>query len=61
MKKIIILSDTGEPRYGLVSHLKKLFPECEIRIVPRRLENIEGDMITSSTIFNVNKSGQTVT
>ena len=41
MKKIIILCDTGEPRYGLVSNLKKLFSECEIQILQRRCESIE--------------------
>ena len=47
MKKIIILSDTGEPPDGLVSHLKALFPECEIQILPRRSEIIEEGMIAS--------------
>ncbi|MGD8982321.1 MAG: hypothetical protein PVF42_12075 [Desulfobacterales bacterium] len=60
MKKIIILSDTGEPRYGLVSRLKELFPECEIQILPRRSEIIEEGMITAPTILNLNKSGETV-
>ena len=44
MKKIIILSDTGKTGYGLVSHLKRLFPECEIQILPRPDEDVEKDM-----------------
>jgi hypothetical protein len=60
MKKIIILSDTDEPRYGLISHLKQLFPECEIQIFPRRFENIEEDMITATKGFSLNKSGKTI-
>ena len=60
MKKIIILSDAVEPRYGLLSHLKELFPECEIQILPRRSEIIEEGMITAPTILNLNKSGETV-
>ena len=44
MKKIIILSDTGKPRYGLVSHLKRLFPECEIQILSRNAEVVEEEM-----------------
>ena len=61
MKKIIVLSDTDEPRYGLISHLKKLFPECEIQIYPRRFENIEENMIPAVKGFNLNKSGKTIT
>jgi hypothetical protein len=60
MKKIIILSDAVEPRYGLVSHLKELFPECEIQVVQRRSESIKEDMITAATVFNLNKSGEIV-
>jgi hypothetical protein len=61
MKKIIILSDTGEPRYGLVSRLKELFPECEIQILPHRSESIEEGMITEAKAFNLKKSRETVT
>ncbi|MGD9082729.1 MAG: hypothetical protein PVJ50_05350 [Desulfobacterales bacterium] len=61
MKKIIILSDTGEPRYGLVSHLKELFPECEIQILLRRSKNVEERVITATTVFKENKFGETVT
>ena len=61
MKKIIILSDAVEPRYGLVSHLKKLFPECETQILQRRSESIDRDMITPATVFDLNKSGEIVT
>jgi hypothetical protein len=59
MKKIIILSDTGEPRYGLASYLKTLFPECEIHILPRRSKITETPMIRAATVFNPNKSGET--
>ena len=55
MKKIIILSDTVEPRINLVSHLKELFPECEIQIITYRSESIEEGMITETTVFNLNK------
>lgn len=41
MKKIIVLCETGEPRYELISLLKKLFPECEIQILLRRFGSIE--------------------
>jgi len=61
MKKIIILSDTGEPRYGLVSRLKELFPECEIQILPHRSESIEEGMITEAKAFKLKKSRETVT
>lgn len=60
MKKIIILSDTDNPRFGLVSHLKELFPECEIQIIHRHPESIEEDMLTESTVISLNKSGETV-
>lgn len=51
MKKIIILSDTGEARIDLVSHLKELFPECEIQILTCRSKSIEEDMITEISEF----------
>jgi hypothetical protein len=35
MKKIVIVSDKKEEKRGLVSLLRLLFAECEIRIVPR--------------------------
>ena len=60
MKKIVILSDAVEPRNNLVSHLKELFPECEIQILPRRSENIVERMITTETVFSKNKFGETV-
>jgi hypothetical protein len=59
MKKIIILSDTGKLRYGLVSQLKKLFPECEIQILPRHAEDIEEDMMEQEAFFNGNFSVET--
>ena len=60
MKKIIILSDTGKPRYGLVSHLKKLFPECEIQILQRHSEDVEEDMMEQTEFFAGNISVGTV-
>ena len=51
MKKIIILSDTGKPRNGLLSQLKKLFPECEIQILPRHGEDVEEDMKAQMGFF----------
>jgi hypothetical protein len=60
MKKIIILSDTDKSRYGLVSHLKELFPECEIQILQRRPERAEESMIAAAPVFELNKSGKTV-
>jgi hypothetical protein len=61
MKKIIILSDTGEPRNGLVSRLKELFPECEIQIITRPSKSIEESMITVPAAVNPIKSGERVT
>ena len=51
MKKIIILSDTDKPRNGLLSQLKKLFPECEIQILARHGEEAEEDMMEQMGIF----------
>jgi hypothetical protein len=59
MKKIIILSDTGKPRYGLVLQLEKLFPECEIQILPRHAEDIEEDMIEPAVFSIGNFSAET--
>lgn len=52
MKKILILADTGQPRYGLVAHLKKLFPECEIQILPGYGEDVEEDMPDLDYIYS---------
>jgi len=41
MKKIIILNDTGKVRIGIVSHLKELFPECDIQILTHHSKSIE--------------------
>ena len=60
MKKIIILSDTGKPRYGLVSHLKRLFPECEIQILSRKAEIVEEEMREQTGFFAGNISVGTV-
>ena len=60
MKKIIILSDTTNSRFSLVSQLKELFPECEIQLIHRYPESIEEDMLTESTVISLNKSGETV-
>jgi hypothetical protein len=59
MKKIIILSDTDNPRFGLVSQLRELFAECEIQIIHRHPESIEEDMPTESTVISL--SGRRVT
>ena len=59
MKKIIILSDTDNPRFGLVSQLKELFPECEIKIIHRHPESIKEDIPTESTVISL--SGRRVT
>ena len=53
MKKIVILSDTDEPRFDLVSHLEQLFPECEIQIIQHRPESIEEDMVTASSVIRL--------
>ena len=55
MKKIIILSDTNNPRSGLVSQLKEMFPECEIQILQRHPESIEEDMLTESTVIRLSE------
>jgi len=55
MKKILILSDSGEDRVGLVSRLKDLFPECEIQILRQTSESNEADIITETTVFNLKK------
>ena len=60
MKKIIILSDTGQSRYGLVSQLKKLFPECEIQIFQRRFNSIEKYKTSADRVFDENKSVECV-
>ncbi|MBU3949825.1 MAG: hypothetical protein KJ882_00790 [Proteobacteria bacterium] len=57
MKKIIILCDNGEPRYGLLSHLNELFPECEIQILPRQSKSIDKGMITEASVLTLKKSG----
>lgn len=38
MKKIVIITNKPEPDYGLFGLLNTLFPECEIHVVPRRVE-----------------------
>lgn len=58
MKKIIILSDTGEARIDLVSHLKELFPECEIQILTCRSKSIEEGMFTETTGFKERKDAK---
>jgi hypothetical protein len=51
MKKIIILSDTGKAHIDLISHLKELFPECEIQILTYRSSSIIEGMITETTVY----------
>jgi len=60
MKKIIILCNTDEPRYGLVSHLKELFPECEIQVLQRRFQSIKKYNTSTNRVFDENKSGKSV-
>jgi hypothetical protein len=38
VKKIVIVTNKPEPDYGLFGLLNTLFPECEIHVVPRRVE-----------------------
>jgi hypothetical protein len=59
MKKIIILSDTGKPRCGLISNLKRLFPECEIQVLPRHVEDVEEDMMEQTGVFYGHTSVET--
>jgi hypothetical protein len=58
MKKIILLSDTGEARIDLVSHLKELFIECEIQILTYRSKSIEEGMITEIKGFKERKDAK---
>lgn len=51
MKKIIILSDTGDARSDLISFLKELFPECEIQILSYRSKSVEEGLVTALTGF----------
>lgn len=62
MKKILILSDTGETSIDLVSHLKELFPECEIQILKYPSISIEEGIIAEIMGFQteINKD-KTVT
>jgi len=58
MKKIIVLSDTGESRIDLVSHLKELFPECEIQILTCQSKGIEECMSTEIKGFKEKKDAK---
>jgi hypothetical protein len=60
MKKIIILNDTSKVRIGLVSHLKELFPECEIQIVTYQAKSMDEGMIIETSRINLNEAGKTV-
>ena len=35
MRKIIIKTDSDQPDFFLISHIRSLFPDCEIQIVKR--------------------------
>jgi hypothetical protein len=61
MKKIIILSDGSKGRIDLVSHLKELFPDCEIQIVPYQSKSFDEDMIIGTTSFNLSEVGKIIT
>jgi hypothetical protein len=41
MKKIVIKTSRQKPDFGLIESLNRLFPDCEIRIVTERAENID--------------------
>jgi hypothetical protein len=60
MKKIIILNDTSKVRIGLVSHLRELFPECEIQIITYQAKSMDEGMIIETTSFNLNEARKTV-
>gem|GEM_PF-1319857 len=49
MKKIVIITNKPEPDYGLFGLLNTLFPECEIHVVPRRVETFEDCMAGCSS------------
>ena len=49
MKKIVIITNKSEPDYGLFGLLNTLFPECEIHVVPRRVETFEDGMAGCSS------------
>ena len=36
MKKIVLFTDRPEKLKGLITHLKILFPECEIHILSKQ-------------------------
>ena len=60
MKKIIILNHAGKARIDLVSHLKELFPECEIQIITYQSKSNDECIIIGTTSFNMNKAEKTV-
>ena len=49
MDKIVIVTNKPEPDYGLLAMLNTLFPDCEIRIVPRGVETCEEGLAGSSS------------
>ena len=44
MDKIVIVTSKQEPDYGLLHLLNVLFPNCEVSIVPRRVETFKDCM-----------------
>ena len=38
MEKIVIVTSQPEHNYGLLASLNKLFPDCEVQIVFRKVE-----------------------
>ncbi|NOR05313.1 MAG: hypothetical protein GQ575_03280 [Deltaproteobacteria bacterium] len=44
MKKIVIITNKPEPDYGLFGLLNTLFPECEVHVVPKRVETFKDCM-----------------
>ena len=49
VKKIVIVTNKPEPDYGLFGLLNTLFPECEIHVVPRRVETFKDCMAGCSS------------
>ena len=49
MDKIVIVTSKQEPDYGLLHLLNVLFPNCEVSIVPRRVETFKDCMAGCSS------------
>jgi hypothetical protein len=42
VKKIVILANESGPDHGLLGLLYATFPDCEVSIVPKQIETVEG-------------------